>query len=97
MGGQGGAGGGGGRVRALSTAGRVPYGPPVRPKKPAAQVQFASDELPAGPWKLGGQGMQLSVVEKRPGPHRGIHVELEFAPVVLLEDNTKVLNVVESL
>ena len=81
------------------------HGPPVGPKKPAAQVQFARDELPAGAWKLGGQEVQVwdrkvdspVAVEKKPGPHRGMHVELELAPVVLLEDNTKVLNVVESL
>ena len=86
--------------------GQGEHGPPVGPKKPVVQVQLAREELPAVEKELGGQAMQVLekktfspvVVEKKPGPHRPwMHVELEMAPVVLLEDNTKVLHVVERL
>ena len=39
--------------------GQKEHGPPTGPKKPAAQVQFARDELPAGASKLRGQEMQV--------------------------------------
>ena len=85
--------------------GQGEHGLSAGPKKPGAhKVQLLMEELPAGAERVGGQGVQVLekktfspvVVEKKPGPHRGMHVELELAPVVLLEDNTKVLNVVES-
>jgi len=85
--------------------GQEEQGPPAGPKKPGAQVQLAREELPTVEKELGGQGWHVPemkiaspvVVEKKPGPHRGMHVELELAPVVLLEDNTKVLHIVERL
>ena len=39
--------------------GQGEHGPPAGPKKPAAQVQLSEDVLPAGAWKLRGQGMQV--------------------------------------
>lgn len=38
--------------------GQGEHGPPAGPKKPTAQVQLAGEVLPAGAWKLRGQGMQ---------------------------------------
>ncbi len=61
--------------------GQGAQGPPVGPKKPAAQVQLANEVLPAGAWELRGHGIQVSEkkvaspveLEKKPGPHLGIH------------------------
>ena len=39
--------------------GQGEHGPPPGPKKPAAQVQFAGEELPVGASKLRGQGWQV--------------------------------------
>ena len=39
-------------------AGQGEHGPAAGPKKPAAQLQFEGEVLPAGAWKLRGQGMQ---------------------------------------
>ena len=70
--------------------GQGSQGPPAGPKKPAAQLQLAREELPAGASKLRGHGMQVPemkvaspvVVEKKPGPHRGMHTVLLVAAAV---------------